>query len=197
MRVSGFILFSFLWAAATLEYASSHGDQPLSKVAIHNTKLSLNDKAYIKASPTLLGLRGTNREWVTVKNSYPNPSVDDWIGVFSPANFSPEYSDTGKGTLKLQIINQRSDFSFALFSGGILNPKLVAISNTITFANPKAPVYPRLAQGKLWNEMTVTWTSGYGINEAEPFVEWGLKGGERIKSPAGTLTFDRSSMCGP
>lgn len=44
--------------------------------------------------------------------------------------------------------------------------------------------------------MTVTWTSGYGINEAEPFVEWGRKGGQKGRTPAGTLTFDRSSMCG-
>ena len=45
-------------------------------------------------------------------------------------------------------------------------------------------------------QITVTWTSGYGTNEAEPFVEWGLKGGDRTRSPAGTLTFDRNSMCG-
>lgn len=38
------------------------------------------------------------------------------------ANFSnPNYKDTGKGSLKLQLINQRSDFSFALFSGGVSN----------------------------------------------------------------------------
>lgn len=34
---------------------------------------------------------------------------------------SPKYKDTGKGTLKLQLIKQRSDFSFALFSGGLFN----------------------------------------------------------------------------
>lgn len=44
--------------------------------------------------------------------------------------------------------------------------------------------------------MTVTWTSGYGISDAEPFVEWGPKGGEQKLSPAGTLTFNRDSMCG-
>ncbi|XP_031273796.1 probable inactive purple acid phosphatase 1 isoform X2 [Pistacia vera] len=116
---------------------------------------------------------------------------------FQYANYSsPRYKSTGKGWLKLQLINQRSDFSFALFSGGLLNPKLVAVSNKVAFTNPNAPVYPRLAQGKLWNEMTVTWTSGYGINEAEPFVEWAPKGGDPMRSPAGTLTFDRSSMCG-
>jgi hypothetical protein len=44
--------------------------------------------------------------------------------------------------------------------------------------------------------MTVTWTCGYGINEAEPFVEWGQKDGDRMHSLAGTLTFDRNSLCG-
>ena len=44
--------------------------------------------------------------------------------------------------------------------------------------------------------MTVTWTSGYGINEAEPFVEWGRKDGVHMNSLAGTLTFDRNSLCG-
>ena len=44
--------------------------------------------------------------------------------------------------------------------------------------------------------MTVTWTSGYNIDEAVPFVEWGLKGETQVRSPAGTLTYDRTSMCG-
>ncbi|KAI3976694.1 hypothetical protein MKX01_008552, partial [Papaver californicum] len=184
---------------------------------------------------------GENTQWVTVNFSSPNPSNDDWIGVFSPANFS------GSGKLNLQLINLRGDFSFALFSGGLTNPELIAVSNTVTFKNLNAPVYPRLAQGKAWNEvssldvssncgfchscalnclkglkyirilykvqtlitltnlkfvplpgiqMTVTWTSGYGINEAEPFVEWGQQGGDNMRTPAGTLTFSRKSMCG-
>lgn len=44
--------------------------------------------------------------------------------------------------------------------------------------------------------MTITWTSGYDINEALPFVEWGSKWGPATRSPAGTLTFNRGSMCG-
>lgn len=43
--------------------------------------------------------------------------------------------------------------------------------------------------------MTVTWTSGYDITEATPFVEWGSKG-ELVRSPAGTLNFNRNSLCG-
>ncbi|KAK4489238.1 hypothetical protein RD792_005035 [Penstemon davidsonii] len=107
-----------------------------------------------------------------------------------------DYTKTGKASLKFQLINQRADFSFVLFGGGLSNPKLVALSNSISFANPKAPLYPRLAQGKSWNEMTVTWTSGYNIDEAVPFVEWSQKGHHKMRSPAGTLTFHRNSMCG-
>uniref|UniRef100_A0A2N9EUH3 Purple acid phosphatase n=1 Tax=Fagus sylvatica TaxID=28930 RepID=A0A2N9EUH3_FAGSY len=226
MRGLNLISLAILLIITTLQEAWAHGDQPLSKIAIHKATSDLNGLAFVKVSPIVLGLKGQNTEWVRLEYSSPKPSVDDWIGVFSPANFSastcpeenprvyppllcsapikfqyanyssPEYKNTGKGYLKLQLINQRSDFSFALFSGGLSNPKLVAVSNQVAFANPNAPVYPRLAQGKEWNEMTVTWTSGYGINEAYPFVEWGPKGGDQVQSPAGTLTFDRNSMCG-
>lgn len=44
--------------------------------------------------------------------------------------------------------------------------------------------------------MTVTWTSGYNIDEAVPFIEWSAKGLPARRSPAGTLTFNRNSMCG-
>ncbi|KAI4328297.1 hypothetical protein L6164_020660 [Bauhinia variegata] len=216
----------FLLVLATFQAAMSDDHQALSKVAIHKTIFALDERAYIKASPNLLGLKGENSEWISLEYRNPNPSSDDWIGVFSPANFSAStcpsenkqmtppllcsapikfqyanysnrnYRNTGKGFLKLQLINQRSDFSFALFTGGLSNPKLVAVSNKVAFINPKAPVYPRLAQGKTWNEMTVTWTSGYDISDAEPFVEWGPKAGNPVRSPAGTLTFDRNTMCG-
>lgn len=45
-------------------------------------------------------------------------------------------------------------------------------------------------------QMTITWTSGYNIDEAVPFVEWGLNGGMPERSPAVTLTFHQNSMCG-
>ncbi|KAI7748826.1 hypothetical protein M8C21_024913 [Ambrosia artemisiifolia] len=202
-------------------------EQPLSKIAIHRSVLALHDEAFIKAYPTVLGLKGQDVEWVTVELTHPIPSNDDWVGVFSPAKFNastcyyesedsmqlvpyicsapikytfanysnPGYAKTGKSRLRFQIINQRADFSFALFSGGLSNPKLVAYSNFITFANPKAPLYPRLALGKSWNEMTVTWTSGYNINEATPVVSWGVNGQRAMLSPATTLTFHQNSMC--
>lgn len=226
MKFYGLIVLGILLSLTGFSKAKLNGEQPLSKVAIHKATLALDDLAYIKASPAILGSKGGNTEWVNVQFSYRNRSNDDWIGVFSPSNFSaetclpenprdeppllcsapikyqfanysnPNYKLTGSGSLKLQLINQRADFSIALFSGGISNPKLIAVSNTVTFANPKAPLYPRLAQGKSWNEMTVTWTSGYSISEADPFVEWGPQRGPQMQSPAGTLTISRGSMCG-
>ncbi|XP_062170747.1 probable inactive purple acid phosphatase 27 isoform X1 [Alnus glutinosa] len=205
------------------------GEQPLSKIAIHRVLYALHDDASITAQPALLGTKGEDSQWVTVKLECPAPSEEDWVAVFSPAKFNSStcphddepkrqqapyicsapikykfanesnggYSKTGKTSLKFRLVNQRADFSFALFSGGLLNPKLLAVSNTVTFANPKAPLYPRLSQGKYWNEMTVTWTSGCNVIEAVPFVEWGLKGESQTQSPAGTLTFKRNAMCGP
>lgn len=218
-----FLLYLLLHSAAG-GYAG--GVQPLSQVAIHKARLALEDAAYVKASPVLLGHKGEDTQWVTVEIVSPKPTQDDWIGVFSPAKFNSSncpaenkqdevplicsapvkyqfanysnsnYASNGRGQLRFLLINQRADFSFALFSGGLENPKLIAISNVISFLNPKAPVYPRLALGKSWNEMTVTWTSGYGTNEALPFVEWGPKWGSLTRSAAGTLTFNRGSMCG-
>ncbi|GJN35274.1 hypothetical protein PR202_gb24026 [Eleusine coracana subsp. coracana] len=221
----GILQMRLLWVAlawlglgvCAAAHPGGGSEQPLSRIAVERTVLAVDGAAHVKASPLVLGLKGETSEWVDVEFNHPNPSGDDWIGVFSPAVFSAaicepenerqdppvlctapikyqfanfkneEYNETGKGHLKLQLINQREDFSFALFSGGLTK---------VAFANPKAPVYPRLAQGKSWNEMTVTWTSGYDITEAVPFVEWGEKGGRRLLSPAGTLTFDRNSMCG-
>lgn len=40
---------------------------------------------------------------------------------------------------------------YALIDSCMLQPKLIAISNYIAFANPKAPLYPRLALGKSWD----------------------------------------------
>lgn len=105
------------------------------------------------------------------------------------ANYTnPDYKVTGEASLKLQLINQRSDFSFALFTGGFSTvnsfsffhlcfliifkaalygpfcihnilticgqPTMVAVSNIVTFENPNAPIYPRLAQGKMWDEVS-------------------------------------------
>ncbi|KGN63484.1 nucleotide pyrophosphatase/phosphodiesterase [Cucumis sativus] len=218
------LLLSILFPAHTYQVRLDE-HQPLSKIDVYKATLALRSTASIRASPLVLGLHDEDTEWVTVKFIHPEPSADDWIAVFSPAKFNTSacpssnkkvqtplicsspikfnyanytnsnYVKTGKASLAFQLINQRADFSFALFSGGLSNPKLIAVSNPVSFKNPKAPLFPRLAHGKLWNEMTITWTSGYDISDATPFVEWGLEGEVQTRSPAGTLTFSRNSMC--
>ncbi|KAB2620332.1 inactive purple acid phosphatase 27 [Pyrus ussuriensis x Pyrus communis] len=221
------LLVQFTAADHSHKKHAGDGVQPLSKIQIHRAVYELHENASVKAYPVLLGTKGEDSQWVTIEVASPKPAEDDWLAVFSPADFNSStcpptddrevapnicsapikyrfandsnagYTKTGKASLRFQLINQRADFSFALFSGGLSTPKLVAVSNSISFANPNVPLYPRLAQGKDWNEMTVTWTSGYNINKAVPFVKWGLKGEAQIRSPAGTLTFPRGSLCGP
>lgn len=36
----------------------------------------------------------------------------------------------------------------------MLQPVLLGVSNPVAFVNPKAPVYPRLALGKSWDEVS-------------------------------------------
>lgn len=223
------VFWLLCFANLTFVQADIHGagEQALAKIDIYKTTLALDGSALITAYPRILGSLGEDSEWITVNIMNEKPSADDWVGVFSPANFNastcppqddqwqetpyictapikykyanhsnPEYTKTGKSTLRFLLINQRADFAFVLFSGGLSYPKLVSVSNKLQFSNPKAPVYPRLAHGKSWDEMTVTWTSGYNIDEAVPFVEWGMKGETPKRSPAGTLTFKQNSMCG-
>ncbi|KAK4358002.1 hypothetical protein RND71_023612 [Anisodus tanguticus] len=215
------ILLPILWVLVALQGVASHEDHPLARIAVHKAIAALDARAYIKASPSILGSNGLNREWITLEYGTSIPSNDDWVGVFSPGNFSaatcdPEYTMVTPFlcTAPIKVLSickslqsQLQKDRKRIIKASIDQPEIrfllrfvfwwiVKLSNTVAFANPNAPLYPRLAQGKTWNEMTVTWTSGYAINEAEPFVEWGPQGGQQTRSPAGTLTFDRSSLCG-
>lgn len=49
-------VFVVVLAASYLQCGVSHGVQPLSKIAIHKTKVSLHSEASIKVSPSLLGV---------------------------------------------------------------------------------------------------------------------------------------------
>lgn len=62
MEKSRILFFSLLIVlllllATTFQQAVSDVHQPLSKVAIHNTVFALDEKAYIKATPNVLGLK--------------------------------------------------------------------------------------------------------------------------------------------
>ncbi|KAJ8436862.1 hypothetical protein Cgig2_026186 [Carnegiea gigantea] len=209
------LLLSLSWLNLGLGHRPVGGEQPLEKINILRTTLALHGDASIKASPVLLGLKGEDTEWVDVRLRSASPSVDDWVGVFSPAKF--EYCPHlllsmplfFLFTLLLLVLASAVRFhSSSCYSAtdkkdqppyicsSPLKPKLKAVSNSVSFANPKAPLYPRLALGKSWNEMTVTWTSGYNIDEAVPLVEWGQSDSTPKQTAAGTLTFSRETLCG-
>ncbi|KAL5543915.1 hypothetical protein UlMin_007699, partial [Ulmus minor] len=131
----------------------------------------------------------------------------DWIKLFINIDVGKRFGVSG-GNIGTGLCASPSrcsldcivdpDFYFSLIAVSIRDYRVTrVVSNFISFANPKAPVYPRLAQGKSWNEMTVTWTSGYNIDEDVPLVECGFKGRAQSQTPAGTLIFNRNSMCGP
>ncbi|PON77307.1 Acid phosphatase [Parasponia andersonii] len=161
---------------------------PLSKIAILNTKIALYDSASIYATPVLLqGQKGDiieeDTRWVTVTLKNSKPENDDWVGVFSPAKFDsstfppngPEDQELEKPYICSAPIKADSQ---------ILNWWQFQMPLSV-FANPKAPLYPRLALGKAWDETKLFHS-----------LSGGLKGEAQVRSPAGTLTYDRSSMCG-
>ncbi|KAB1216247.1 putative inactive purple acid phosphatase 24 [Morella rubra] len=81
------VLLCFASLSVTFARISGSSMQPLSKIAIHKATLALRESVSIKAIPHILGLKGDDTEWVTVNLVNPDPSMDDWVAVFSPANF--------------------------------------------------------------------------------------------------------------
>lgn len=49
-------IFVVLLAATYLQCVLSHGVQPLSRIAIQRAEFALHDEAFVKVSPSLLGL---------------------------------------------------------------------------------------------------------------------------------------------
>jgi hypothetical protein len=50
------IFIPSLLILTNLQETSSHGDHPLSRIAIHEATLALTPLAYVEASPSILGL---------------------------------------------------------------------------------------------------------------------------------------------
>ena len=71
MRGLNFISLAIFLVLTTLQEAWSHGDQPLSKIAIHKATIDLNRDAYVKASPTVLELK-VSLDSIVLLSSLPN-----------------------------------------------------------------------------------------------------------------------------
>ncbi|KAB1217430.1 putative inactive purple acid phosphatase 24 [Morella rubra] len=129
-------LFTILFFWGLVNSASASADSrrvdkhPLAEINIYNTTLALRDSVAIRASPFVLGSKikisffkcqESSSTCPAVNNKDKEPYLCTSPIKFKYTNSSKSYSKTGKAVLKFQLINQRADFSFALFSGGLSN----------------------------------------------------------------------------
>lgn len=71
----GWLELAILLVLVTLKEVRCHGDQPLSKIAIHKAVFALHDHAYVKATPTVLGLKVTFSIAMSVFSSFNHLKV--------------------------------------------------------------------------------------------------------------------------
>jgi len=187
-----------------------HIESPLSRFSKNTIREGYRDNVVLTASPTLLQANG----WVNVTFSVSDPSEDDIIAVYSPANVnvtltapvkfkyansSKHYIKTGKGEVDFFLINRRADYSFVLLRGWISdddgdNYTALGISNSVEFSNYQVPTSPRLSLTANQNEMILTWSS---LNYNNPIVKVGTQSGIYTSSyPANSNTFTQEQMCG-
>lgn len=57
MSLHGLVVLGILLGLLGHSMARLNGEQPLSNIAVHKATFALNDLAYVKASPVLLGLK--------------------------------------------------------------------------------------------------------------------------------------------
>lgn len=62
------MLLPILWVLVALQGVTSHEDHPLARIAVHNAIAALDARAYIKASPSVLG---SNVSFIILE-LYPN-----------------------------------------------------------------------------------------------------------------------------
>ncbi|KAK7404269.1 hypothetical protein VNO78_05025 [Psophocarpus tetragonolobus] len=96
---------------------------------------------------------------------------------------------TCSGSIQFHVINIRSDIEFVFFSGGFVTPCLVGRSMSISFANPKKPLYGHLSSiDSTGTSMRLTWVSG---DKKPQQIQYG--NGKTVTSTVST--FSKDDMC--
>lgn len=196
----------------SISLSAGHGAPRASLVHVENIVSEPDMSLSLAVSPKVLQ---TSLEWVTVSwENVSNPDKGDWIGIYSPptadvssiapvkyqlASSSPSHGTSGSGTLRFNLVNMRSNYSFAFFRNGTDYPVLAAISqDTVSFINPNEPLGGHIALygPECPNCMRVSWTSSHA---ALGKVKWGKVGSDpseaRYNKAVGT-TYKREDMCG-
>jgi hypothetical protein len=181
---------------------------------------------FLSISPLMI----TNNEIVTVNYQSRIPSIFDWIGAFTPANFVGDISNskaaipflhgcctgscpwrnenflgmmpldnhyltTGKGTLRFNLTNIRSDIRFYYFVGNQTHHKVVAKSSeVVSFQNVNEPLKNRIMPTHDPNIFQLLWSTK---SSRIPFLKWGLQSNSHhFISYAKTSKIEKNSLCG-
>jgi len=162
-----------------------------------------------------------NDDVVYVTVSTNRPSVQDWIGAYSPADVdirtttpvkfgfcsadsnslsTSPYLTTGRTTLQFNLTNLRADVGFVYFSNGVSHPFVVASSShVVQFNNVNEPLRNRIVPTGDALVYTVLWTSA---TSQSPILRWFTQSAAHHKQrhvhrvPAVTRRIEKSSLCG-
>jgi hypothetical protein len=162
-------------------------------------------------SPLLIG----NDDVITVTFSSTAPAALDFIAAFAPdddeirhidiSQTSPVkfglcsnahgYLTTGKGSLKFEMTNLRSDIVFYYFTGGVFNATKVAdFDHAVKFVNKNEPLRNRLIPTGDPNRINLLWSTK---DRGSPMLQWGLEPGKYVyTSQAKTDSISKSKLCG-
>ena len=209
---SRYAVLAFL-AGFLLQVCSCHPPNPLNSLRHDRARRNIDDSVLLKVSKTTL--KGPGHDWVNVTwSGVQNPSIGDWIGVYSPpvngsnidhslhapvkyqyANFTATHLGTGAGLLSFRLVNMRADIVMGFFTGGFDNPTLVAVSDVVSFMNPNEPLQGHLSYTGDPTKMTLTWVSG---ESDSPKVVWYSPDiGSDYQKEATTFTYTAKDLCGP
>jgi hypothetical protein len=210
-KMRGGNVYIFAITLLMCAYVSAHSYQsPYQQIKMQHLTYPTDEAsgAYITVSPNKLKQSG---DWIVVKYSAPNPSNDDWIGVFSPstvdistsspvkyqlANFSQDYIQNGWGFQKFSIVNMHSDVVLVLFRNGTQHPVFAAKSEVITFENPEEPLQGHIALTQNQREIRVMWNTGYNVGQQ--YVKYGTSSNSYTHTVlAGeSVTYTPNDLCG-
>ena len=199
-------------AAFLLQACSCHPVNPLTSLRHNRARRNIDASVLLKVSQTTL--KGPGHDWVNVTwSGVQNPSVGDWIGVYSPpvngsnidpslhapvkfqyAKFTTTHLGTGAGLLSFRLVNMRADIVMGFFTGGFDEPTLVAVSDVVSFANPNEPLQGHLSYTGDPTKMTLTWVSGQSGNPK--VVWWAPELNNNYQKEASTFTYTAKDMCG-
>jgi len=183
----------------------AHIDGPaLGKIKIENIVLKLGDGTIGIDAPILNGTGNfVTVRWNNVGSPFPGNM--DFIAAYAPDPNS--YTDvypskykwivpdaSGSGSTRLWLLNQRSAWVLAYFTGGLDNPVMLAKSAPIEFSNYHIPHQIHLAMTDNPTEMRVHWTS---MQNSFPSLNWGTSPDKLDNTimRVYTSTYEAKDMC--